>query len=495
MNRDNNLFSFYLALKGDDKNVFKCNIGFGKYRLSYSPQTYISKASNKDSELIILGDAVDLHSGKSLELAHLLLENVSDIQSLINREYYIGGKYVVFYRCHTNYYIIGDATCSIPINYTYLTDHGLVCASNLWDIIMRCRFEKDEHLLRIRNGGDVYQAMPFDYTVYKEVKQLLPNHYLEATSEKVTASRFINQPRPKSSVTPEEAAKRTAPWIKIMTKFYTQRYDVCCPITSGRDSRVVLAFLRNLDKSVPCFTMRHESHSGKEQDLVIPVELCRKMDLSHNQIEDVHPSEEMLREVNATLGDGVYAPQTLKIANTVQTFCQGRAILNGDIIGQVGKCSLHRDVPQSLASPSYFMCKLHNYSKEAKKALKEWLDEIRGSQETVSAFDLFSVENRMGRWAAQENLIYNTIGQHYLNIFNSRCIIYMWTRVPRKVRKLSSIHIELIKLIDKDLLDVTFEVDNNLVRLAKSSGFAYYCASFLKYWVQGYQYWTHKENK
>lgn len=496
MNRDDGLFSFYLSTGENTKSVYKNHINFGRYCLSYSTKTNISQAIEEEAELVILGDAVNLQTGESVSLASSLLGNVSDIHSLIKNEYYIGGKYVIFYRRNNEYFVMGDATCSVPINYTCSQGSGFICASNLWDIATRSSYEKDEYMLRIRNSSDVSQAMPYDYTVYKEIKQLLPNHYLEATMETTSAHRFVIQCEPQSNLSPKEAAKKTAPWITKLAEFYLRKYDVCCPITAGRDSRVVLAFLRNQNKSVPCYTMKHKSHLGDEQDLTVPVELCKKAGLPHTQIEDVNPSEEMIKEADSILGTGMYAQQTLKIANTVQDFCQGRAIINGDIIGQVGKCSLHRDIPQVFASPSYFMCKLHNYSKGAKTALKEWLKKIKQSEEFVSSFDLFSIENRMGRWAAQESLIYNTIGQCYLNIFNSRCIIYAWTRVPRKDRKTSKIHIELIKLIDESLLDVAFEFDKSIaVRISKSTGMAYYCASFLKYWIQGFKFKKRKENK
>ena len=49
------------------------------------------------------------------------------------------------------------------------------------------------------------------------------------------------------------------------------------------------------------------------------------------------------------------------IANTIKCNFGDGAVLNGDIMGQVGKCSLHRDIPEIFATPSYFRCKLHNH--------------------------------------------------------------------------------------------------------------------------------------
>lgn len=91
----------------------------------------------------------------------------------------------------------------------------------------------------------------------------------------------------------------------------------------------------------------------------------------------------------------------------------------------------------------------------------------------------------MGRWAAQENLIYNSLGQLYLNVFNSRSIIYVWTAVSRKERKKSNIHVDLIKRKKPELLAVPFESDENiLVRLSKANGLMYLLSSYTKYYIE-----------
>ena len=91
----------------------------------------------------------------------------------------------------------------------------------------------------------------------------------------------------------------------------------------------------------------------------------------------------------------------------------------------------------------------------------------------------------MGRWAAQENLIYNAIGQVYLNIFNSRSIIYMWTSIKRKIRKKALLHINLIKEMYEPLLRCPLETDESfIIKCSKSSGLSYYVSSYLKYYIE-----------
>ena len=100
-------------------------------------------------------------------------------------------------------------------------------------------------------------------------------------------------------------------------------------------------------------------------------------------------------------------------------------------------------------------------------------------------FDLFSIENRLGRWAAQENQIYNAMGQLYFNIFNSRSIIYIWTAVRRSERKKALLHLALIKEFCHRLLEVPFEKDESIfIKFSKSNGLFYYVSSFLKHYME-----------
>ena len=246
-----------------------------------------------------------------------------------------------------------------------------------------------------------------------------------------------------------------------------------------------MAFLAGNDTSLQCYTIRHPEHCGDEQDMVIPKQLCSENKMQYEQISDVTISEGLKKEMDRLLGENHYSLRTLRIAQTIWEHYGDGAIINGDIIGQVGKCSLHRDIPLCFATPGYFRCKLHNYSSGAKKELKRWLSEKKYSGECVNLFDLFSIENRMGRWAGQENLIYNSVGQIYLNIFNSRSIIYVWTAVSRTERKKSRIHVSLIKNKMPSLLNVPFESDEStIIRLSKSNGLAYLLSSYAKYYIE-----------
>ncbi len=479
------LFLFGIKREVSDLTEYENKVSFGGYQIKYSKSTPIQLAQLDSRELIIYGYATELCLGKDESLAEWMLENSRTLDDVISLEYYLGGKYLILYKDDSGTYAIPDATASIPFCYS-VGEGELVCSSNSEVVARELNLEPDEKLSKIRKKSEISQAMPFDKTIYKEVKQLLPNHYFSFDLKK--AERFVNSKQEQSLLTAKAAAEKTAPLIENLLKYYKERFKLYCPITSGRDSRVVLSHmlaLKKEDESIEAYTINHKNFDENEADIVIPKKITEVVDMTYRQLTDLKPTEEMYREFDLEFGKTGYSKVTLMIANTIQEAYSDGAVINGDIIGQIGKCSLHRDIPEVLATPKYFRCKLHNYSKEASRVLKEWLEEIKASGEKVNVFDLFSIENRMGRWAAQENLIYNMIGQLYLNIFNSRCIIYEWTRVPRKERKLSRVHLDLIDLKYPKLLKIPFGEDSSLfARLAKINWLSYYVSGFLKYYIE-----------
>lgn len=475
----------YIMSKGKIAISFGKCITIGDYLFSYDENTPLQKSVSNERELILFGFAVDIRDGSSKELAETILRESMTINDVIRFEAWLGGKYLIVYSDNTGCYIIPDATASIPILYT-VNGNSFVSTPYEQIIVDFFGFKSSSELQSIRNSSEISQAMPCDVTCYCEIKSLLPNHVLNCGLQ--TAARFVNSTVKQQEITAERAAEITEPYIAKIADMYVQQFRMYCPITGGKDSRVVLAYLNQAcekaGKGLLCYTMRHPYHKGNEDDLVIPKRLVDCVHLHYEQISDVPESSCAYAKTDSLLGKGCYSKRTAIIAETIQRHYGDGAIVNGDIIGQVGKCSLHRDIPEFLATSGYFKCKIHNYSRKANMYIKQWICDVQSAGECVNLFDLFSVESRLGRWAAQENVMYNIKGQLYLNVFNSRSIIYVWSCVPRKQRKNAEIQKALIRRITPELLEVPFETDHSIfIRLSKANGLNYYIGSRIKHCI------------
>ena len=478
----NGLFSFFITPHHSDKRLDEQQVTVGDYFVYLSGRTKYVYKEKGDSKCLIIGVACCLAEEK--EAIDWLLEHADSIENLSRSEALLGGKYVIFTQIDACYFLLGDATGSLPV-FCADINNSFVCASNAYQIAKAYQLEPDEGLLKMREQANAAHTMPFDKTIWKAIRRLLPNHYVNVSNRSI--HRMVNAPQVLSTLSAEEAATKTIPSIKRLVHYYAERYTLACPLTSGRDSRVVLAFLE-CNPDVPVYTMRHAEFSNTTQDITVPLEIAKYIGLNYQQIADIPVSQVLTDAADSFFGKGNYNTRTLMLANTINHYWGDYAVINGDIIGQVGKCSLHRDIPLKNATPSYFRCKLHNYSDAAKKELQAWIDDVYASNETVNLFDLFSIENRMGVWAADENEIYNAIGQNYLNIFNSRSIIYTWTRVDRGVRKNSEIHKAIISMVNPKLLDIPFERMGRMEGLAKYNGMTYLMASYVKHIVESLKF-------
>lgn len=474
----NSIFSYCIDKGNRVPKDGEHHIQFGDFSVCVSARTLYEIREEGDVTCLIIGLATCV--SQDITGIDWLWEHCHSIESFVEAEKYLGGKYVLFLRIKEQYYVMGDATCSVPVFYAE-NEAGVLCSCHAYQMANAMHLTPDDTLLKIRESGDSSQIMPYDYTIWRGIKRLLPNHYLNIGEKR--AIRIVNHHAAQSVLAAEEAAKNTLPYIKRLVNYYSNEFSVACALTSGRDSRAVLALL-GCNKQMPVYTIRHEEFEESTPDIVVPKLIAEHVHLNYQQFKDTELNDGDIAQADALLGEGNYSKRTLMLARTIKSHLGGNAVINGDIIGQVGKCSLHRDIPQCFATPSYFRCKLHNYSREAKEGLRLWLQEIEQTGECVNSFDLFSIENRMGVWAANENEIYNMVGQYYLNIFNSRSIIYEWTRVDRKERKTSAIHRAIIKMLNPALLEIPFEPDGTFERIAKYNGMSYLMASYLKYYME-----------
>ena len=478
----NSIFSYYIDKENRPLKKGECHVRVGDFSVYISSQTLYEIREEDNVTCLIIGVATCV--SQDINGLDWMWKHCDSIESFIEAEKCLGGKYILFLRIKEQYYVMGDATCSIPVFYTTVGE-DVMCSSYAYQIASEMSLSPDKALLKIRESGDSSHIMPYNYTIWKGIKRLLPNHYLHLNGKK--AFRIVNHQSVQSVLTAEEAAEKTLPYMKRLADFYSEKFSVACALTSGRDSRAVLAVL-GCNKQMPVYTIKHEEFGESTPDIVVPKLIAEHIDLNYQQIKDVELKATDIAEADAVLGKHNYSKRTLMLAHTIKYHFSENAVINGDIIGQVGKCSLHRDIPLCFATPSYFLCKLHNYSKEAKEGLGLWMQEIDRSDEHVNSFDLFSIENRMGVWAANENEIYNMVGQYYLNIFNSRSIIYEWTRVDRKERKLSAIHQSIIRMIHPELLEIPFEPAGIFEKIAKNNGISYLIASYLKYYLGKIKY-------
>ncbi len=446
---------FCYLLTNSPSELFAKSIEFSKgLFLSYTQTTDVVVAQLEQRKVCVIGFCVDAHMEiPRAELAGQLLRRCGGIEELVEFARRLAGQYVLLYEDEHGLFAFGDATGRVQINYAK-NPSELAISSNdkLLADLLGCA--PSERALRIRMGSEFSQPFPNDLTLYDDIRVLLPNHYIELKSRSLR--RFF----PRAAVAavsnnPEVIAESIRHSIELsrnILREYRKCYDVICPLSGGWDSRLNLAFAQEADAGVECYTFKHPGFTETTGDYFIPPRVCKDQHLPHRILPDLPIPEEYQRSLETVVGP-YHSKYTLTLAYTLLHAYKGKAILDGGIIDQVGKSLLGNSLPDRYGTAAFFQAKLHNVAAETRQEIQRYLDAL-GSKQDV--FDLFAIESRCGRWAAQGLMIYSAASIVTLNIFNCREIIELWMKVPRKLRVEKIIHKTAFETLNSSLLDVEF---------------------------------------
>ncbi len=469
------VFTYAISSKEIDGFNGHLSLVTRKLIVNYTDATDVRHYVSADQEAVVIGLCVDAYGTiKREDIASAIIRQTDrKIESIFAFAGRFSGKYVILYSDTNGCYAFGDATCSMPINFAGSLEAGEICLSP-FDGMTAGYFGycPDKRLTKIRKAADPAQTMPGDLTPYTQVKALLPNQYLNMVSGKASRVKAENPP----ALSFDEIIDRSILLSQNTAAAFSAYYQLICPLTSGYDSRVVLAILRRLPSDTECFTTVFSSSGEENDDIRIAKAICEKRGMRHSLFRYDDPPEAFVKAVEKTAGL-VNSQQTIKEAYNYTVQAGSKARINGNIIGQIGKSSVTNCVPDSLASASFLACKIHNRDRQCIPEMKRYREELRESSDRIC--DLFAYENRCGRWGGQEEALYSLCGMNSLNIFNCRELILYWISVPRKQRTKKAIHTAMIRKTEPDLLDEPFNPDDHSSFL-KSNWVFYYIATLAK---------------
>lgn len=448
---------FTYAISKGDEPLFSRHVPLfgGSLWLHHTAATEVRMACCSVGEVAVVGFCVDSHGELTREeipgwLANLAVEGIDVLYRASAR---LAGKYVLCCRSKDGDYLVGDATASIPIHYSFSSGH-LTAASTDQLTARIDSLELSAEAVELRAYSDWMQGLPDDMTMFEHVRALLPNHWLDLNAQK--AVRIPLEILPAGGGTErKEIISRSAFLIRNITREILLAYDVMCPLTAGYDSRVSLAFLRKERADQPCYTFRHEGFTDETEDLKIATQICAQLGLSHAELPDVPMPKAMAEHIFYYAGK-YNSERTLSHVYTYGSAFRGKALVNGDIIGQVGKSSISNAVPNRFATAGFFQCKMHNTAPQMRANLQHWMDGVKAAGDGRWMCDLFAVENRCGRWAPQSGTLYGLAGITVLNQFNCAELIRLWMSVDRRLRVEQYLHRQLLEQESPELLKFPF---------------------------------------
>jgi hypothetical protein len=380
----------------------------GDVHLFVHPDLEITAKEGPSTLILLLGYIFDpAHPAKTnKDIVSDLISKVNRFEDLIAAVKPYAGRYALLYRDDSIFAILHDPLGLREIYYC-TQPNKVICGSqpNLIDAFSEPKlrvtqnrsilhfYEQD---LKLGRSGRLWVG---DETYYHSVKHLMPNHYLDIGS--LVAKRYWPNRR-LERIDLATAVKQSCDYLKGTLKAVTSRYDVMMAVTSGIDSRSLLAASREVRDRIYYFINKEPSLNDKSADICIPRNMFNKLNIPFHVHNVDGPVDEEFRKVflnNTFMSTDFILPT---IYNVYFKNHANKVNLLG--VGEIGR-DFYGQAPRNLTG--YYLARnlKYKHSRYATAQCKKWLQEARETAETynVDIMKLFLWEGLLGNWGVVGN--------------------------------------------------------------------------------------------
>ena len=316
------------------------------------------------------------------------------------------GRYAIIYRDQSCFVILHDPYGVREIYYC-TRPNKVICGSqpNLINRFSEPKLEisRDRNLLHFYNHDmkpiRLGRLWVGDETIYQDVKHLRPNHCLDILS--LSAKRYW----PNSRIDTKDlntSVQLSCRYLEGAIKAATARYPVMMAVTSGFDSRSLLAASRDVRSQVYYFINKEPALDDESPDIRVPRDMFKKLQIPFH-IHDVSgPVDEWFREI--FLDNTFWARDHIlpTIYNVYFKTHQEKVNLLG--LGELGRV-YYGKAPRDL--DGYHLARSLKYKSSyyATAQCENWLREARGIAKTydIDIMKLFLWEELIGNWGVIGN--------------------------------------------------------------------------------------------
>ncbi|MEX0939594.1 MAG: hypothetical protein WDZ59_17145, partial [Pirellulales bacterium] len=276
--------------------------------------------------------------------------------------------------------------------------------------------------------------LPGDRSVFREIRLLLPNRFLDLSNGQVLRY-WPTCPPEKLSLS--EAVERSAAILEGTLRAITRRHPVTVPTTAGIDSRMTLAGSRDVSDRAFYYTFVCSSLTAPDAaDVAIPAALLPRLGLTHHIVECPDQMDEQFEECfmrNFPLAHRVWG-------RLVQGFYEH--IPDGHVrltsaVSEVAKQYYGAYYGSRLTGAGLARMTKRGETEFTRRAFDEWIEGLpgRGDAQTLGydTLDLFYWEQRAGCWAAM-NFTESGVVQEVMSPFNCRDLLVTMLGVKPQLR-------------------------------------------------------------
>ncbi|MGG4498270.1 hypothetical protein [Brevibacillus reuszeri] len=372
--------------------------------LSVHPDLDITQSTCHGYRLTLLGYIIDPYHPEwsNADILNDVHKNSSSFDELLAGIEHCGGRWVLIYQNDTQIKLFTDAVGMRQVFYS-VQSAGVWCASqaSMLAHLIGAESEDDEELQAFVQSAEyrkMEQLWPGDGSIYKGIKHLTPNHYLDI--KKGTITRYW----PLCKLEPigiEEAVRGAVEILKGSLRAIANRAKVMLPVTAGLDSRILLAASKEVSEEVHYYIALHSGLSEQATDVKVPAALFASLGKKFH----IHPALEKVDETFVQINQQSTQMRDLpksQIFYQHYLLSEGRINISGNY-SEIAR-EVYYDYHPNRTIDGRFLSRNIKLGEHAYalRCYEEWLDPIRSYEERfgIRLLTMFEWEQLYGRWGA-----------------------------------------------------------------------------------------------
>lgn len=409
-------------------------------RITAHPELSVCHRSDGRRSLTLIGYLLDPERPHATDSNILdeLLRNYSSIQALVDATFRLGGRWLLIAQQGNDSFLFNDPMGLRQVFYTdkECTEGNLWVMSQAGLVAERLGLTMDplarEYVNRRLSKGHTEYMWPGSSSPFREIRHLLPNHYLDLGSGR--CQRFWPN-EPLVPIAFNEALERLSKRLPQLIEAAEDRFDLVLGMTAGIDSRLVLAASKSIHQQLSFVSVRQIRMQADHADLMIPMKLLRRLELPHEVIHVQPEMSDAFREVydkSVFLAHAHYGSDAEAI---LEHFGRAKVAVTGSG-SEICRADMRLGLPflEDNPSPEFLAMLdiggLHPFTIQNVQAWSAAAPHGCG----IELLDLFEWEQGSGNWLAMTQLEFNIAWRDIFTPFNCRDVLTTLLAVPEPYR-------------------------------------------------------------
>lgn len=385
------------------------------------PDLEVVQVTQGAKQITLIGLAIDATQPNltNQQIAQNILAAYQTWSDVLNAVYPLAGRYLIIATDQQTqeFKVVADPIGLRMLYFVTTPHHPVICASqpNLITDVAPLEIDQAYKEGYLQSGAkekyiEFWHLSP--YTQYENLQLLAPNFYFDAQTRQQTRY-YPLQTIPTLSY--EEGMQKTITYLTNLMKGIAKRSKLTLAITSGYDSRIVLAACKPIKDQLHYYTGRYYGMQDSHPDLAIPNKLLPQLGLEHQIINcegEMSPEFEQLFMQNT---DQPHRAWGGIVENLYHKFPQDHILIKS-ACAEIARCAFYKGGypkkvdPQWLGSISTFEDSPYMMQK-----VEEWFAEMKPfiADKNIDILDIYYWEHRCGYWQAGSQLEFDLAHEEF----------------------------------------------------------------------------------